>query len=249
MNHNIHIKSEFVFKEFNLKGKKKVIANVPSVEKDFNDTKSDWVFYYCFFKNGKFTKKFAEWWAEEMTVWCGFASWLKLLHLICVSLNSPFSDSSYRFKEENPSPLEQMTRKSSSNLQKREKGMGKCINLTEECLSGIQTQTNIWTGMVSSCVWWKVSPFQAANFGSLTCWLYHLGITGLSDAFQRASPHACAHSYPVGRWQAKACEWHSGASRSPALPCPDIFLAPPSSTLQPVFESLSIKCHFRCLYY
>ena len=54
MNHNIHIKSEFVFKEFNLKGEKKVIANVPPVEKDFSDTKSDWVFYYCFFKNGKF---------------------------------------------------------------------------------------------------------------------------------------------------------------------------------------------------
>ena len=47
-----------------------------------------------------------------------------------MSLNSPFSGSSYHFKEENPSPLEQMTRKSSSNLQKREKGMGKCINLT-----------------------------------------------------------------------------------------------------------------------
>ena len=44
-----------------LRGKKKVIANVPSVEKDFNDTKSDWIFYYCFLKNGKFTKKFAEW--------------------------------------------------------------------------------------------------------------------------------------------------------------------------------------------
>ena len=63
MNHNIHIKSEFVFKEFNLKGEKKVIANVPPVEKDFSDTKSDWVFYYCFFKNGKLKKKdkVAEW--------------------------------------------------------------------------------------------------------------------------------------------------------------------------------------------
>ena len=36
---------------------KKVIADGPLAEKDFSDTKSDWVFYYCFFNNGKFFKK------------------------------------------------------------------------------------------------------------------------------------------------------------------------------------------------
>lgn len=63
-------------------------------------------------------------------------------------------------------------------------------------LFGIQAQVSIWTGMVSSCVWWKIGPFPAAHFGCLACWLYHLGITGLSDVFPRVSPRACAHPYP-----------------------------------------------------
>ena len=190
-----------------------------------------------------------------MTLWLGFVSRLRFLKpLIYVSLNPPFSGSSYYFKEENISPLAQMTKKSSSNLKKREKGMGKCVNLTKECLFGIQAQINIWTGMVSSRVWWKIGPFQAALFGWLACWLYHLGITGLSDVFPRGSPRACAHPYPSaetagpGAWAAPRASPGPAASPGPNRPCSDAFLGPPLQLPHPVFETLSIKCHFSRLY-
>lgn len=89
----------------------------------------------------------------------------------------------------------------------------------------------------------KNSPFQAAEFGKQARWLYHLGITGLSDAFPQASSEHAHSPAPGPRPPAQACEALPGAAPGPTLQCPGNFLYPASGSTSSL-ESLSKECRF-----
>lgn len=88
-------------------------------------------------------------------------------------------------------------------------------------LFGMQAQINIWTGMVSLCVWWQIALFEAVHFDGLVCWLYHLWILGVSDTpSEGVALHMRTPLPQALRLQAQACSLFTGTLPRPGLTVP-----------------------------